>query len=214
MKNWKNTDKWKAWLPPTLAIAGAIILWDLYVIISGIDRWLLPRPHEIAIELFASRALIAERMTETLTATAIGLLAAISIPHSRNVDGLVKTGAPDGVSFIGRIAVDPVLCYCSFAHHWFGFGLTPKVLVVMLVCLFPMTVNLADGYMQVDRDILRVLQSMGATRWQIYKMVKLPGALPSFFSGLKIAGTYSVLGTVVSEMLGGNRDWAFCSSVP
>ena len=206
MKKWKNTDKVLSLIRPALAILFALLLWDVYVLVSGIDRWILPRPHEIAVELYASRALIGERMLETLGATGIGLGAAIIV-------SLVLATLMDASERV-RATVYPLLVISQSIPYfviapllivWFGFGMTPKVLVVMLVCLFPLTVNMVDGYRQIDRDLLRMLQSMGATRNQIYKMVKWPGALPSFFSGLKIAGTYSVLGTVVSEMLGGNQ---------
>ena len=155
---------------------------DLYVIISGIDRWLLPRPHEIAIELFASRALIAERMTETLTATAIGLLAAI-------IASLILATWMD-LSRRVRQTVYPLLVVSQSIPYfviaplliiWFGFGLTPKVLVVMLVCLFPMTVNLADGYMQVDRDILRGCNPWEQRDGKFTKWSNCRGRYPRFF---------------------------------
>lgn len=85
---------------------------------------------------------------------------------------------------------------------WFGFGTLPKVVVVTLVCFFPVAVNLVDGYKNVDEDMIHLMAAMGATKGQIFRKVKFPASLPFLFSGLRIAGTYSVMGAVIGEWLG------------
>jgi ABC-type nitrate/sulfonate/bicarbonate transport system permease component len=88
---------------------------------------------------------------------------------------------------------------------WFGFGLLPKIIVVVLICFFPLAVNTADGLASADPDLIALLRSMGARRGQIWRIVRLPAALPSFFSGLRVAVTYSVVGATIAEWVGGSN---------
>lgn len=98
---------------------------------------------------------------------------------------------------IPTVAIAPLLVL------WFGYEMTPKVVLVVLVTFFPITVGLLDGFRAVDRDAIGLLRSMGASKWQIFRYLKCPSALPQFFSGLRIAAAYSVVGAVISEWLGG-----------
>jgi ABC-type nitrate/sulfonate/bicarbonate transport system permease component len=85
-----------------------------------------------------------------------------------------------------------------------GYGVAPKITLVFLVCFFPMTIGLLGAFSSTDDDEINLLRSMGATRRQIYRYIKLPQGLPAFFSGLKIAGAYSIIGAVIAEWLGGD----------
>jgi ABC-type nitrate/sulfonate/bicarbonate transport system permease component len=84
---------------------------------------------------------------------------------------------------------------------WFGFGLGPKVIVVTLYCFFPIAVACADGLFSIDADLIRLMRSMRASRWQILWLVQLPGAMPSFFSGLRLAATYSMTAAIFGEFV-------------
>jgi len=88
---------------------------------------------------------------------------------------------------------------------WFGFGLTSKVVIVVLICFFPLTLSMADGLASADPDLVALFRAMGARRGQIWRLVRLPSALPAFFSGLKIAVTYSVVGATIGEWVGGTE---------
>lgn len=98
---------------------------------------------------------------------------------------------------IPTIALAPILVL------WMGFGMAPKITLVVITTFFPITVGLLDGYKSVDPDAVRLMRAMGANRLQIFYHVKFPFALPQFFSGLKISASYAVVGAVVSEWLGG-----------
>jgi ABC-type nitrate/sulfonate/bicarbonate transport system permease component len=98
----------------------------------------------------------------------------------------------------------PTVAIAPLLILWLGYGSAPKITLVFLVCFFPMTVGLLGAFARADGDAIRLLLSMGATRRQIYRFIKLPQALPAFFSGLKIAGSYSIIGAVISEWLGGD----------
>ncbi|HWI54318.1 MAG TPA: ABC transporter permease, partial [Desulfobacteria bacterium] len=99
----------------------------------------------------------------------------------------------------------PIIAVAPLFIIWLGYGMAPKVVVVSLVCFFPITINLADGLRMVDRDMIKLMHSMGATEFQVFRLVKLPAALPFFFSGLRIAGTYSIMGAVIGEWLGADK---------
>jgi ABC-type nitrate/sulfonate/bicarbonate transport system permease component len=97
-----------------------------------------------------------------------------------------------------------ILAIAPLLIIWFGFGLLPKVIIVVLICFFPLAVSTADGLASADPDLIALLRSMGARRSQIWRIVRLPSALPSFFSGLRVAVTYSVVGATIGEWVGGS----------
>ena len=96
----------------------------------------------------------------------------------------------------------PIISVAPLFLIWFGYGLVPKVLVVVLVCFFPVVVSFLQGLAAVDTEMIDLLRSMGAPPLLIFRLAKLPAALPMFFSGLKIAATYSIMGAVIGEWLG------------
>ena len=98
---------------------------------------------------------------------------------------------------IPTIAIAPLLVL------WMGFGMEPKITLIVLTTFFPIAVGLLDGYKSVDKDEINLLRSMGANKLKIFKYVKLPNALSHFFSGLKISASYAIVGAVISEWLGG-----------
>ncbi|URN85119.1 ABC transporter permease [Acetobacterium wieringae] len=97
----------------------------------------------------------------------------------------------------------PIIVIAPLLAMWFGFGIAPKIFVVVLVCFFPITVSLIEGLQSVDGELINLVRSMGAKKRQIFTKIKFPSALPYFFSGLKIAATYSIMGAVIGEWLGG-----------
>jgi putative hydroxymethylpyrimidine transport system permease protein len=103
----------------------------------------------------------------------------------------------------------PTIILAPLFIIYLGFGLTPKVVTVILMCFFPIAVSLADGLGQVSPKTVDLLRTMGATRLEIYRIIKLPAAAPYFFSGLRVAATYSIMGAVVGEWLGASAGLGF-----
>ena len=87
---------------------------------------------------------------------------------------------------------------------WLGYGALPKVVLVIVTTFFPVTVSLASGFRSVDPDVVDLMRTMNASRWQIFRYAKLPAAADQFFSGLKISATYAIVGAVIAEWLGGS----------
>jgi ABC-type nitrate/sulfonate/bicarbonate transport system permease component len=96
----------------------------------------------------------------------------------------------------------PIIAIAPLLIIWFGFGLLPKVVVIALVTFFPVAVGLIEGFAATDRQATNLLRSMGATRWQQFRYVRLPGAMPAFFTALRIGITYAVTGAIFAEYVG------------
>jgi ABC-type nitrate/sulfonate/bicarbonate transport system permease component len=199
MKKWASI---KANLPALVFIASLIAGWELVTRVAGVPAYILPAPSAIALALAENYALLLEHTRVTLTAVLGGLVLAIVI-------ALVLAVAMDRWKLIKEAFYPvlvisqavPIFALAPLILIWFGAGLLPKVLIVALVCFFPLAVNLVEGFGQVDPEAVDLMQTMQANRWMIMRSVQLPFALPYFFSGLKIAATYSVLGAIIGEWL-------------
>jgi len=191
-------------LPPVILIALVLMIWSL---LSGsLSSFILPSPLEVARAGWQTRGLLLSAVATTLLETGIGLAVAIVL-------GVGLAAAMDLFVLVRR-AVYPILVASQTVQIlaiaplliiWFGFGLLPKIIVVVLICFFPLAVNTADGLASTDPDLIALLRSMGARRGQIWRIVRLPAALPSFFSGLRVAVTYSVVGATIAEWVGGSN---------
>lgn len=201
-----RTARWSRELfPPVLLIIFALLSWQVVAAKSGLSAFILPSPTQVFEAAWETRDLLASAISTTMLETLIGLIMAILL-------GMAIAAAMDFSSFIRR-ALYPILVASQTVQIlaiaplliiWFGFGLLPKVIIVVLVCFFPMAVSTADGLASADPDHVALLKAMGANRGQIWRLVRLPSALPSFFSGLRIAVTYSVVGATIGEWVGGS----------
>ena len=182
---------------------GVILVWQAVTFFFSIQRWLLPSPWEVLRTLFSSRALIArhtwvtaeEALIGFVAAVAVGFVLAVVIANWRLAERALYPYVIASQA-IPIIAIAPVLVV------WFGFGLLPKVIVIILITFFPVAVNTVDGLRNVDPEMMTLMRSLGASRWQIFRMVQLPSALPLFFSGAKIAAAVSVIGAILGEWVG------------
>lgn len=98
---------------------------------------------------------------------------------------------------VPTVAIAPLLVL------WFGYEMTPKIILIVITTFFPITVGLLNGFKSVDGDSINLLRAMGAGKWQIFWHIKFPGALSQFFAGIRISASYAVVGAVISEWLGG-----------
>ena len=191
---------------PILTSLITLFLWQLTVTLFHIEQWILPAPTQIINSFWQSRSLIFYHLIPTVVEAIVGLIGAVFI--SIFIAVLMerfKTMRKIIYPFLMLSQTIPFIILAPLLTLWFGFGLFPKIIIIGLVCFFPITINLIDGFQGVDPAILRLLTSMGASQKQIFKWVKWPASLPNFFSGLKIAATYSILGAVVSEWMGTDR---------
>jgi len=197
MKKFQNiADKWLLFL--------LILLWQATVSLGLVKPYILPSPAAIVTELFSSFKVLVYHAAITFMEGIVGLLAATLIAFITALlmdryAGVKKALYP--LLVISQTV--PIIIIAPLIAMWFGFGIAPKIFVVVLVCFFPVTISLTDGLSEVDPELIDLLRSMGARPYAIYTKVKLPYTLSNFYSGLKIAATYSIMGAVIGEWLGG-----------
>jgi len=180
--------------------------WELLVRTGGVDALLLPAPSHVAEALWSDRAILGEDLAVTVTEVALGLGGAIALgvllALGMHLYAPVRAAVRPLV--IGSQAV-PIPIIAPLFILVLGFGLAPKILMVALVCFFPVTINLYDGLRDVDADARKLLRSFDASRWQRLRLLDAPSALPAAFTGIKIAAAVAVIGAVFAEWAGSDR---------
>lgn len=200
----------KKWLPggikllPFFFLAALVLALEGLVRVTAVPPYILPAPSAVLEALVTDRLLILRHGLYTLSAVVagLGLALSVSLPLALAMDrhpALKETIYP---LLVVSQAI-PIFALAPLMLVWFGVGLSPKIFIVALVCFFPLAVNLVEGLARVDRELIDLLQTMRARPWLVFRAVRLPASLPYFFSGLKIAATYSVLGAIIGEWLGG-----------
>ena len=187
-------------LTPLLTVAGLLVVWELVVDLGIIPNFLLPTPVQVVQALVSDISLIVGHAATTLVETAIGLLIGVALGFAIAVlmdrfEGFYLALQPIVTisQTIPTIAIAPLLVL------WFGYGLAPKVILIVITTFFPITVSLISGFRSVDPDVIDLMRTMNASRWQIFRYAKLPAAADQFFSGLRISATYAIVGAVIAE---------------
>jgi len=177
--------------------------WDWLANLLGIEPFLIPAPSDVARALWEQRSLLADNGWVTLREVLLGFLCALTLGLGFAVvlhlnDTLRRAFYPLLVASqtIPIIVVAPILVV------WVGFGIGPKLAIIALICFFPITVNALDGLRAVDPQLLKLMRTLDAGRWQTFRHVEAPTALPYAFSGAKIAVAVAVIGAVFGEWAG------------
>jgi ABC-type nitrate/sulfonate/bicarbonate transport system permease component len=165
---------------------------------------MLPGPLRVLTALRDDRLLLTGHLLRTLTEAGAGLALAL-------VSAFLLALLMDASAFTKRALHSililtqtvPTVALAPLLILWLGYGAAPKIALVFLTCFFPLTLGLAGAFGQADPDALRLLRSMGATGAQLYHYIKIPSSLPVFFSSLRVSASYSIIGAVIAEWLGG-----------
>lgn len=191
-------------LSPVLALAVVVLLWGIVTDFEIVPSFMLPSPQAVVKAFVGDFPLLMQHAAVTLTEAFLGLLLGVLLAFvlATLMDRfalLYKALYPLLVitQTVPTIAIAPLLVL------WQGFGMAPKITLVVITTFFPIAVSLLDGYRCADPDAIDLLRSMGAGRVKIFRYIKFPSALGSFFAGLKVSASYAVVGAVVSEWLGG-----------
>lgn len=189
--------------PAAIAICLLLAGWEAYARLSGIAPAILPAPSRVLQQAFAYREALLANALPTIEATLLGfacsLCAAFLLSVPIDFLPLVRR-ALFPVFIISQTL--PLVAIAPLVVLWFGFGILPKIMLVALVTFFPMLVALVQGYAAADDDFEILLHAMGASRWSIFLLARLPSALPFFFAGLRISITYAVVGAIFAEYAG------------
>ena len=210
--NPKGTTRWGGawrWVLPALFLATLVGLWQLAAStglladLFGLEGFLVPSPSEIGEAIWENRSLLAENawvtLREILLGFACALLAGVAFAVAMHFSGFVLRSAYPLVvasQTIPIVAIAPILVI------WFGFGIVPKILVVALVCFFPITVATLNGLSSVDPEAAKLMRTLYASRWQIFRRLSVPTALPYLFTGIKISIVFAPIGALFGEWVG------------
>lgn len=189
---------------PAVALALLLAVWELAVRAGMVPGYLLPAPSQVLAAFIEDAPLLAGHTVTTLTEAALGLAVGVAV-------GFVVAVLMDKFELL-YLALDPLItvsqtiptvAIAPLLVLWFGYGLAPKVVLIVLTTFFPVAVSLVGGFRSVDPDMIDLMRTMNATDLQIFARVKLPAALEQLFSGLRISATYAIVGAVIAEWLGG-----------
>ncbi|MCH3942524.1 MAG: ABC transporter permease [Atopobiaceae bacterium] len=194
----------RGWVAPTVTALVIIGVWQAVCSLGLVPDFMLPGPVDVVRALADDALLLLAHSATTLAEAALGLAIGVALGFAiaclmdrfetvyRALDPLVTVSQT-----IPTVAIAPLLVL------WFGYGILPKVVLVVITTFFPITVALASGFKSVDPDVLDLMRTMDATRWQVFRYAKLPAAAGQFFGGLRISATYAIVGAVIAEWLGG-----------
>ena len=180
--------------------------WDWISNALNIEDFLVPAPSDIAKSLWEDRSLLTSNAWVTLKEVLLGfLIAAVAGVGFALLIHLSDTARRAVYPLLVASQTIPIVILAPILVVWFGFGLTPKLVIVALICFFPITVNMLDGLRSVDPDLTKMMRSLGAGRLQRLWRAEIPTALPYAFSGARVAITVSVIGAVFAEYVGSSE---------
>ncbi|MDA1280384.1 MAG: ABC transporter permease [Chloroflexi bacterium] len=192
-----------SWLPAFATAGALLVLWEVSVRVLEVQRWLLPAPTVIFRELFDSLGLLTRHAGTTLVEIVVGFAVSIwlgvviasGVVWSRTVERSVYP-------IIIASQTIPIFTLAPLLIIWVGTDIMSKVIVVVLFTFFPIVVSLVTGFRSVDREMIDMFRTLGASPFQTFRKLVIPTALPNFFGGLKVAAVVSVIGAVIGEWVG------------
>lgn len=192
----------KGWRP-ILVLLLLFSLWEGIVRLIEAPSWLVPAPSLIFQEAYNGWSQFVPHLLSTTSLSlygfAIGASVGLAVAFCLHMLPVVRELVYPLLILSQNV---PVIVLAPLLVIWFGFGILPKIIVITLVCFFPITVAALDGFRQTPADLKHYMKMAGANRHQLFWKLELPSALPSIFSGIKISATYSVMGAVISEWVG------------
>ena len=182
-----------------------LVAWELVVRLGHVPEYLLPAPTQILADLKTDWVILWSAMLVTLKEVVLGFViatvAGVGLAVVLHLYGPLRRAMYP--ILIGSQTI-PIVVLAPILVILLGYGILPKLVIVALICFFPIVVNGIDGLRAVDEDFIRMMYTLDATRWGIFRRVEFPGALPSFFSGMRIAATFAAIGAVFGEWSGSN----------
>lgn len=199
-----SASRMRKTLIPVGTVAVLLAVWEIVVRTGMVPNFLLPSPTQMVAALVGDSALLATHAATTIVESALGLAIGVAVGFVAAV--LMDRFEPIYLALDPLITISqtiPTVAIAPLLVLWFGYGLAPKVILIILTTFFPVAVSLVAGFRATDPDMIDLMRTMGASDLQIFLWVKLPGALEQFYSGLRISATYAIVGAVISEWLGG-----------
>lgn len=195
---------------PAAAFALLLLIWEVIVRIMDVPLYILPAPSNIGAALWNMKGMLGEHLAATLSETLLGIMFAVLfgvlfalILHAIPLLRLML------YPLLALSQAIPILVIAPLLIIYLGFGMTPKIFTVVMMCFFPITVFLSAAMDRVPKERVNLLKSFGANRIHLYTKLYIPAALPALFSGLRLAATYAVTGAIVGEWLSSDKGLGF-----
>lgn len=196
----------RAVLTPALTLVGILILWELVVVALDIPRFLLPAPSEVLAHTFDRLDLLLFHAQETVVSTMVGFLLSVAFGIGLSMLIVSSRMFEDAVyPLVVMTQVIPKVAIAPLMIVYLGFGQEPKIFLAFLVSFFPMVINTTLGMKSVNVELLELLATLKASRWQIMTKIRFKRAVPYMVEGAKIAITLAVIGAIVGEFSAGGR---------
>jgi putative hydroxymethylpyrimidine transport system permease protein len=195
---------------PGLLLSGTVAAWQIVVRVAHVPDYLFPAPSAVATALASDRGLLASAATVTLREVLLGYLLAVAVALAVAV--VIHFSALLRQALLPLLVLSqtvPTVLLAPILAVLLGYGIGPKLIVVAVVCFFPIVVNTVDGLRSTDPELVRMMRTLDATRWAIFRRVEWPAALPTVFSGARIAATYAAVGAVFGEWTGSSSGLGF-----
>ncbi|WP_102960799.1 ABC transporter permease [Mangrovicella endophytica] len=194
------TDRW---LPPVILSVITLLAWEAVVRIFAISPFIVPAPSAVAEALAANWGTLLQASIVTAEEILLGFVVSVVAGVALALlivrfDWLGRALYPLVVLFqnVPKVALAPIFIL------WFGYGLAPKIILILVIAFFPVTLSMLAGMESVDRSLVSLMNSVGASRSQILLRIRVPHSLPNLMAGMKIAATLSVIGAIVGEFAG------------
>jgi putative hydroxymethylpyrimidine transport system permease protein len=196
----------RRYVPTTAIILAGVGLWQLILPLARVPEYLLPTPSEVAADMKTDWPVLAPALLVTLREIVLGFLISVAAGVGLAVLLHLLPGVRRAVYplLIGSQTV-PIIVLAPILVVMLGYGIEPKLAIVALVCFFPIVVNGIDGLRSVDDELIAMMRTLHASRWAIVRRVEFPAALPSVFSGMRIAATFAAIGAVFGEWSGSDQ---------
>jgi putative hydroxymethylpyrimidine transport system permease protein len=189
-----------------LLVVAFLGAWQLYTALSGLDEFVLPAPTAVASSLWEDRGVLASNFAvtaaEMLAGLALALVLGIALTALLHLSPRARQGL---YPLLIGTQVIPIVLIAPLLVAWFGFGVRPKLAIVALVCFFPIVVPTLDALRRIDPDRLKLLRTLGASRWQVLRFAEAPSALPALFTGARLAVAIAAIAAVLAEYSGSEK---------
>lgn len=201
-----SAERWRKPVFISLGLGGVIALWEASVVLLALKPFILPAPSLVLRQLIRRWDVILDAAWFTaqsmligfVASVVVGILLALVVAFSRRLEELIYPVLVF-LQIVPKIAIAPLFLI------WIGYGLTSKVLIVFLLSFFPVLVSSISAFKSVDPEIMDLARSTGARAWRIFFMVRLPHALPTLFTGIKVAAALAATAAVVAEFVASDR---------
>jgi putative hydroxymethylpyrimidine transport system permease protein len=200
----------RRWWPPLALLAATVAVWELVVRVARVPEYLFPAPTAVASSLADDAGLLGRATLVTAREIVLGYLLAVAVAVAIAV--VLHFSAALRRALLPLLVLSqtvPTVLLAPILAILLGYGIEPKLIVVAVVCFFPIVVNTVDGLRSADQELVRMMRTLHGGRLAIFRRVELPGALPAIFSGARVAATYAAVGAVFGEWAGSSAGLGF-----